>query len=113
MVAGHLNWTCDGPNADASLADDRTHAVHVLDRELTIQQLRAIQDSEAQSLEALQRELQDQERKAELLIPDGRAHGCRSSRPHFKTYSDKLVTAIKRSKSSRINWKHSSVSIRK
>lgn len=37
----------------------------LLDRELTIQQLRALQDSEAQSLEAMQRELQDQERKAE------------------------------------------------
>ena len=39
----------------------------LLDRELTIQQLRALQDSEAQSLEAMQRELQDQERKAELF----------------------------------------------
>ncbi len=39
----------------------------LLDRELMIQQLRAIQDSEAQSLEALQRELQDQERKTELF----------------------------------------------
>jgi len=34
---------------------------------LRLQQLRALQDSEAQSLEALQRELQDQERKAELF----------------------------------------------
>ena len=51
-----------------SQAMERT--VHdLLDRELTIQQLRAIQDSEAQSLEALQRELQDQERKAELFNP--------------------------------------------
>lgn len=49
-----------------SQAVERT--VHdLLDRELTIQQLRAIQDSEAQSLEALQRELQDQERKTELF----------------------------------------------
>lgn len=49
-----------------SQAIERT--VHdLLDRELTIQQLRALQDSEAQSLEALQRELQDQERKAELF----------------------------------------------
>jgi len=39
----------------------------LLDSELTIQQLRALQDSEAQSLEAMQRELQDQERKAELF----------------------------------------------
>jgi hypothetical protein len=39
----------------------------LLDRERTIQQLRAMQDSEAQSLEALQRDLQDQERKAELF----------------------------------------------
>ncbi len=39
----------------------------LLDRELTIQQLRALQDSEAQSIEAMQRELQDQERKAELF----------------------------------------------
>ncbi len=39
----------------------------LLDRELTIQQLRALQDSEAQSIEAMQRELQDQERKAQLL----------------------------------------------
>lgn len=37
----------------------------LLDRELTIQQLRAVQDSEAQSLDAIQREFQDQERKAE------------------------------------------------
>lgn len=38
----------------------------LLDRELTIQQLRTLQDSESQSLEMMQRELQDQERKAEL-----------------------------------------------
>lgn len=51
-----------------SQAIERT--VHdLLDREITIQQLRAMQDSEAQSLEALQRELQDQERKAELFNP--------------------------------------------
>lgn len=39
----------------------------LLDRELTIQQLRALQDSEAQTLETVQRELQDQERKVELF----------------------------------------------
>lgn len=51
-----------------SQAIERT--VHdLLDREITIQQLRAIQDSEAQSLEALHRELQDQERKAEVFNP--------------------------------------------
>jgi len=49
----------------------------LLDREVTIQQLRAIQDSEAQSLEALQRELQDQERKAELF--NSRREGPRMS----------------------------------
>lgn len=49
----------------------------LLDRELTIQQLRAIQDSEAQSLEALQREVQDQERKAELF--NSRRGGLRMS----------------------------------
>ncbi len=52
----------------ALLSQTIERTVHdLLDRELTIQQLRAIQDSEAQSLEALQRELQDQERKAELF----------------------------------------------
>jgi predicted RNase H-like nuclease (RuvC/YqgF family) len=41
-------------------------AVHdLLDRELTIQQLRAMQDLDAQSAGALQRELQDQEKRAE------------------------------------------------
>ena len=59
-----------------SQAIERT--VHdLLDREITIQQLRAIQDSEAQSLDALQRELQDQERKAELFNP--RREGSRMS----------------------------------
>jgi hypothetical protein len=52
----------------ALLSQTIERTVHdLLDRELTIHQLRAIQDSEAQSLEALQRELQDQERKAELF----------------------------------------------
>ena len=46
----------------------------LLDRELTIQQLRALQDSEAQSLEAMQRELQDQERKAELFNSRRESH---------------------------------------
>lgn len=58
-----------------SQAIERT--VHdLLDRELTIQQLRAIQDSESQSVEALQRELQDQERKAELF--NSRREGSRT-----------------------------------
>jgi hypothetical protein len=46
----------------------------LLDRELTIQQLRALQDSEAQSLEAMQRELQDQERKTELFNSRRESH---------------------------------------
>jgi len=46
----------------------------LLDRELTIQQLRALQDSESQSLEMMQRELQDQERKAELFNSKREAH---------------------------------------
>ncbi len=59
-----------------SQAIERT--VHdLLDRELTIQQLRALQDSEAQSLEALQRELQDQERRTELF--NSRREGPRMS----------------------------------
>lgn len=62
-------WT--GPataHAQAVLSQTIERTVHdLLDRELTIQQLRALQDSEAQSLEAMQRELQDQERKAELF----------------------------------------------
>jgi len=58
-------------------ATARTHTVlsqtiertvfDLLDRELTIQQLRAVQDIEAQSFEALQRELHDQERKVEVF----------------------------------------------
>ncbi len=52
----------------AVLSQTIQRTVHdLLDRELTIQQLRAVQDVEAQSLEALQRELQDQERKAEVF----------------------------------------------
>lgn len=46
----------------------------LLDRELIIQQLRALQDSEAQSLEAMQRELQDQERKAEQFNSRRESH---------------------------------------
>ena len=46
----------------------------LLDRELTIQQLRSLQDSEAQSLEAMQRELQDQERKTELFNSRRESH---------------------------------------
>ncbi|MBA5863199.1 MAG: hypothetical protein GDA65_10890 [Nitrospira sp. CR1.1] len=46
----------------------------LLDRELTIEQLRALQDSEAQSLEAMQRELQNQERKAELFNSRRESH---------------------------------------
>ncbi len=49
----------------------------LLDRELTVQQLRAIQDSESQSLEVLQRERQDQERKTELF--NSRREGPRMS----------------------------------
>ena len=98
----------------ALLSQTVEQTVHdLLDRERTIQQLRAMQDSEAQSIEALQRDLQDQERKAEFSTPGGRVLGCRSSLPRFKTYSDKSVTGIKRSKSSQVNWKPSSVSIRK
>ncbi|MDP9132343.1 MAG: hypothetical protein M3M98_04310 [Nitrospirota bacterium] len=55
-------------HTQALLSQTIERTVHdLLDRELTVQQLRAIQDSESQSLEALQRELQDQERKAELF----------------------------------------------
>lgn len=39
----------------------------LLDRELTIQQLRSIQESESQSVESLHRELQEQEKKVEAL----------------------------------------------
>lgn len=39
----------------------------LLDRELIIQQLRALKDSDAQSLEALQRDLAERERKLEAL----------------------------------------------
>ena len=46
----------------------------LLDHELTIQQLRSLQDSEAQSLEAMQRELQDQERKTELFNSRRESH---------------------------------------
>ncbi len=46
----------------------------LLDRELIIHQLRALQDSEAQSLEMMQRELQDQERKAELFNSRRESH---------------------------------------
>jgi len=46
----------------------------LLDRELTIQQLRTLQDSESQSLEMMQRELQDQERKAELFNSRRESH---------------------------------------
>ncbi|MEP7150409.1 MAG: hypothetical protein ABI856_01755 [Nitrospira sp.] len=62
----------------ALLSQTVEQTVHdVLDREMTIQQLRAIQDSEAQSLETLQRELQDQERKTELF--NSRREGPRMS----------------------------------
>ncbi|MBI4001029.1 MAG: hypothetical protein HY348_04520 [Nitrospira defluvii] len=62
----------------ALLSQTIERTVHdLLDRELTIQQLRAMQDSESQSLEALQRELQDQERKAELF--NSRREGPRMS----------------------------------
>ena len=62
-----------------SQAIERT--VHdLLDREITIQQLRAIQDSEAQSLEALQRELQDQEMRSLLYGCHGRAKFMRDMR---------------------------------
>lgn len=62
----------------ALLSQTVEQTVHgLLDREMTIQQLRAIQDSEAQSLEALQRELQDQERKTELF--NSRREGPRMS----------------------------------
>ncbi|MFO0769298.1 MAG: hypothetical protein U0173_00020 [Nitrospiraceae bacterium] len=39
----------------------------LLDRELVIQQLRAMQELEAQSVETLQRELQEQEKRVESL----------------------------------------------
>lgn len=39
----------------------------LLDRELTIQQLRSIQEAESQSVESLHRELQEQEKKVEAL----------------------------------------------
>ena len=39
----------------------------LLDRELIIQQLRAMKDADAQSLESLQRELAERERKIEAL----------------------------------------------
>ena len=62
-------WT--GPamvHTQILLSQTIERTVHdLLDRELTVQQLRFLQDSEAQSLEAVQRELQDQERKAELF----------------------------------------------
>lgn len=73
-VPGDQSWIRSIWNAPATAHTQRLlsqaieRTVHdLLDRELTIQQLRALQDSEAQSLEALQRELQDQERKAELF----------------------------------------------
>ena len=73
-VPADQSWIRSVWNAPATahtqrlLAQAIERTVHdLLDRELTIQQLRALQDSEAQSLEALQRELQDQERKAELF----------------------------------------------
>ena len=77
LVPSYFDRSCDGPHAGASFADGRTDVHDLLDRELTIQQLRAMQDSEAQSLEALQRELQDQERKAELF--NSRREGPRMS----------------------------------
>ena len=62
----------------ALLSQTVEQTVHdLLDRERTIQQLRAMQDSEAQSIEALQRDLQDQERKAELF--NSRREGPRMS----------------------------------
>lgn len=73
-VPADQSWIRSVWNAPATahtqrlLAQAIERTVHdLLDRELTIQQLRVLQDSEAQSLEALQRELQDQERKAELF----------------------------------------------
>ncbi|HEY5626454.1 MAG TPA: hypothetical protein VIR79_00770 [Nitrospira sp.] len=39
----------------------------LLDREVTIQQLRALKDADSQALEALQRDLADRERKMDLL----------------------------------------------
>ena len=75
-VPADQSWMRSVWNAPATahtqrlLAQAIERTVHdLLDRELTIQQLRVLQDSEAQSLEALQRELQDQERKAELFEP--------------------------------------------
>jgi hypothetical protein len=50
------------------LSQTMERTVHdLLDRELTIQQLRVMQDLEAQSAGMLQRELQDQEKRAELF----------------------------------------------
>lgn len=76
-----LHSVLTGPataRTQALLSQTIERTVHdLLDRELTIQQLRALQDSEAQSLEALQRELQDQERKAELF--NSRREGPRIS----------------------------------
>ena len=39
----------------------------LLDRELTIQQLRAMKDADAQSLESLQRDLAERERKMDAV----------------------------------------------
>ena len=62
-------WT--GPAAaksHATLSQATERAVRdLLDRELVIQQLRAMQEAEAQSVESLQRELQEQEKKVESL----------------------------------------------
>lgn len=65
-----------GSQAILAQASDRL-VRDLLDRELIIQQLRALKDADAQSLESLQRDLAERERKLEAL--SGRKDSARGS----------------------------------
>ena len=58
----------------------------LLDRELIIQQLRAMKDADAQTMESLQRDLAERERKVETLT------GKKEHRKKFERYRYRAVS---------------------